>query len=463
MPKQADPRRARWLGAGATHVGRIGAVADEQAGEAQVVIGVNEVIGTSTYNELLAAGRLQADSLHPDTRALLKRAERFGGLTEKVTVDEARRSLQLMTPLLSRRPRVALAETRSIPTAHGSVRVRVVVPSGDRESRPAIVWFHGGGFVLGDLKTAEPTARSLALHTGSIVICVDYRMAPEHSIDDAYQDGLDTVRWVRSNAASLAADPKRIAVGGDSAGGNIAAVVAQEYSATEDHELAAQLLVYPAVSHSHDPFPSKVENLDNGTLDARAIRWFETHIAGSQTPDSDRYAPLRARDVSGLPPAVIVTAGYDPLRDEGLAYYDRLRQADVPATLLHYADDVHGFFTMDGVLANGRAAHADVGRAMTSILKSAPTARPAVRPDSLIALASRPARKRAQRASAWATFAGNRMLRGQTRYQRRLLRLWGLPAGREIEALTAQVNRMDLQLRALRRQLEQAPSHDENS
>jgi acetyl esterase len=415
----------------------------------------------STYDDLLASGKLLANAVHPDTQALLKRAERFGGLSDKVSVDEARRSLQLMTPLLSKRPRVASVETRSIPTAHGSVKVRLIVPLGGTEPRPVIVWFHGGGFVLGDLETAEPTGRSLALHTGAVVVCVDYRTAPEHSIDDAYQDGLDAVRWVRAHAGSLAADPNRIAVGGDSAGGNIAAVVAQELSAHEDFALAAQLLVYPAVAHSREMFPSKQASFEYGTLDTKAIRWFETHIAGSQSPDSDRYAPLQTSDVGVLPPAVIVTAGFDPLRDEGLAYYDRLRAAGVAATLLHYADDVHGFFTMDAVLANGRSALAEAGRAMVQLLGSAPSAGLGGRPPSIIQEALKPARKRIRRASAWGTFVGSRVLRGQTRYQRQLLRLWGLPTGREVEALAVQVNRMDLQLRALRRQLEQTQAPDE--
>ncbi len=395
----------------------------------------------STHHELLAAGQLRAGAPHPDTRTLLRRAARFGGLSERVSLAEARRNLQLMTPLLASFPRVALVQTRSIPTSQGSIRVRVVVPARDREPRPAIVWFHGGGFVLGDLSTAEPTARSLALRTGAVVICVEYRKAPEHSLDDAYQDGLDALRWVRTNAASLSADPDRIAVGGDSAGGNIAAVVAQEYQASAERGLAAQLLVYPAVAQVSDPFPSKRENLDGGALDRKAIRWFETHIAGSQTPGSARYAPLGTKDLSALPATVIITAGFDPLRDEGLAYYDRLRQARVPATLLHYPDEIHGFFTMDAVLANGRTALEQAGRVMAGLLGSFPVGSESAIIAPLTHVTSM-ARTRAYRAAGWAAFVGSRMLQSQLRYQRRFLELSGLLAEGEIAALTGQFRLM---------------------
>jgi acetyl esterase len=364
-----------------------------------------------------------------------------------------------MTPLLTRYERVALVDTRAIPTSQGSVKVRVVVPSEEHGPRPAIVWFHGGGFVIGDLDTAEPTARSLAVRTGAIVVCVGYRKAPESTLDDAYEDGHDALHWVFRHAGSLGIDAHRVAVGGDSAGGNIAAVVAQEHCASDEHTpLAAQLLVYPAVSHSHDVFPSKTENLDGGTLDRQAIRWFETHLAGAQLPGSDRYAPLRTADLSALPPAVIVTAGYDPLRDEGLAYHDRLRGAGVPSTLLHYADDVHGFFTMDGVLSNGRAAVCEAGDALAALLGSASVPK-APGSSSVIAAVTRPARKRMRRTAAWGAFVGDRVLNGQTRYQRRLLRLLGLPAGREVEALSTQLARLETQLRAVRRQLERPQDH----
>jgi acetyl esterase len=394
----------------------------------------------STQDKLRAAGQLRAGTPHSDTRTLLRRAARFGGLSERVSVTEARRNLQLMMPLLASFPRVALAETRSIPTSQGSVWVRVVVPVRAREPRPAIVWFHGGGFVLGDLSTAEPTARSLALRTGAIVVCVGYRKAPEHSLDEAYQDGLDVLRWVRANAASLGADRDHIAVGGDSAGGNIAAVVAQEYQASPERGLAAQLLVYPAVAQVSDPFPSKEENLDDGALDRKAIRWFQTHIAGSQTPGSARYAPLGTKDLSALPATVIITAGFDPLRDEGLAYYDRIRQARVPATLLHYPDEIHGFFTMDAVLANGRAALEAAGRAMAGILGSSPVSPGSAITAPLTHVTTR-ARDRAYRAAGLAAFVGSHMLRSQLRYHRCLLELSGLLAAGAF-ALADQVNRL---------------------
>ncbi|MCW2528221.1 MAG: hypothetical protein JWM76_3081 [Pseudonocardiales bacterium] len=410
----------------------------------------------STWEELRATGQLRADALHFDTAALLKKAERFGGLTSKVTVEDARRRLQLMMPLLTSHEDVASVETRLIPTGRGSIRIRVVTPLKGEGPRPAILWFHGGGFVLGDLVTAEPTARSLAVRTGAIVIAVNYRKAPEHRLDDAYDDALAALRWAMSNANSLGIDPSRVAVGGDSAGGNIAAVLAQEYVPADDaHKLAAQLLVYPAVAASDQHFPSRAENADGNGLDLKAIRWFEWHIAGATDPDSDRYAPLNTPDLSNLPPTVIVSVGYDPLRDEAIAYHDRIRQAGVSSTLLHYSDDVHGFFTMDAMLENGRLALDEVGEAIADLFGTPEEYRGAAG-TSFVDDVTAPIRNRVRTYAAWAVFVGDRVLTGQTRYQRRMLRFLGLPAGREVEAIGAQVERMEQQLRTLRQQLEQA-------
>ena len=142
-----------------------------------------------------------------------------------------------------------------------------------------------------------------------------------------------------------------IGVGGDSAGGNVAAVVAQEYTAAGGrHPLALQLLVYPHVSP--DDEPARARNASGGTLNEREMRWFEMHVAGAIDPNSTRHAPMATKDLSGLPPAVVVTAGYDPLRDEAIVYLDRLRAAGVRAEHVHFGDDVHGFFTMDLILDN---------------------------------------------------------------------------------------------------------------
>lgn len=421
------------------------------------MVSVMAVDEHSTWEELRSTGQLRADQMHPDTRALMRRAERFGGLTSKVTVEDARRRLKLMMPLLTTREDVGSVETRSIPTGRGSIRIRVVTPLKGSGPRPAILWFHGGGFVLGDLVTAEPTARSLAMRTGAIVICVNYRKAPEHRLDDAYDDGLAAVKWAITNAQSLGIDPKRVAVGGDSAGGNIAAVVAQEHARSGGEALAAQLLVYPAVAASDQDFPSKSENSEGNGLDLKAIRWFEWHISGSTDPDSDRYAPLMTPDLSNLPSAVIVTVGYDPLRDEGIAYHDRLRMAGVGSTLLHYSDDVHGFFTMDAMLENGRIALDEAGEAMATIL-GVPEAHRGLAGTSFLDEVTAPLRHRIRNFTAYAAFVGDRFMTGQTRYQRQLLRMCGLPAGREVEAIGAQVERMEQQIRSLRSQLDEVNS-----
>ena len=244
--------------------------------------------------------------------------------------------------------------------------VEVFEPERCGEPLPALVWFHGGGFVLGDLSTAAPTARALVNRSGAAVVTVDYRLAPEHTLDDMYNDGLEAVTWVMRHAHRLGIDPARVAVGGDSAGANIAAVVAQEHQGR--HPIALQVLVYgPYDELFAARHPSQQEELD-GVLDARTIKWFERWTDAAIDRRRPRHMPLRTADLSHLPPAVIVTAGFDPSRDEGLAYYDRLRGAGVDSRLFHYPNDMHGFLSFSSVLESARSCLLDVGAAIGDAL-----------------------------------------------------------------------------------------------
>jgi dienelactone hydrolase len=287
------------------------------------------------------------------------------------------------------------------------------------------------------------------------VVCVDYRKAPEHGFDDAYDDALAVVRWVFAHARDLGVDDTRICVGGDSAGGNVAAVVAQEHrTGAGTPPLAVQLLVYPAVSAESEP--ARARNAEGGPLDTTAVRWFETHVAGAVDPASQRYWPLLTQNLSGLPPAVVVTAGYDPLRDEAIVYLDRLREAGTRAEHLHYGDDVHGFFAMDLILDNARHALDAVADAVADILELDDAARDAAEPSALSEVLAGLAQHR-RRVRITVSNTIERVTHAQIRLQRRLIRLSGLPAGRDVEVVNDRIARLEFQIRTLRRQLERLP------
>ncbi|MFB6296440.1 MAG: alpha/beta hydrolase [Halobacteriales archaeon] len=211
---------------------------------------------------------------------------------------------------------------------------------------PVLTFYHGGGWVIGTLDTHEPICRALAGAADCVVVSVDYRLAPEHPFPAALEDCYAATRWVSDNAATLHADPDRVAVGGDSAGGNLAAAVAQ---ACRDHggpELVHQLLVYPVTDHAFDT-DSYAENAEGYFLTRADMEWFWDHYLDSRFDGNNPYAsPLRARDLGGLPPASVVTAGFDPLRDEGIAYAKRLDAAGVAVEHHHYDGAIHGFFGM---------------------------------------------------------------------------------------------------------------------
>jgi acetyl esterase len=309
---------------------------------------------------------LCASQPNPQTRALIKRLRRFGGLRAELPVGAARLSMRLMIAGSCDSEAVHAVTRHRISGPGSCLGVEVFEPKRRGQRSPALVWFHGGGFVLGDLTTAAPTARALVNRSGAVVVTVDYRLAPEHTLDDMYDDGLAAVAWVMRHAARLGIDPARVAVGGDSAGANIAAVVAQEHVGREP--IALQVLVYgPYDELFVARHPSQQQRLD-GVLDADAIAWFERRTRSAIDRRTLRHAPLRTPDLSGVPPAVIVTAGFDPSRDEGLAYYDCLRGAGITSRLLHYPDEAHGFLSFSAELENARSCLADLGAAIGDAL-----------------------------------------------------------------------------------------------
>jgi acetyl esterase len=231
------------------------------------------------------------------------------------------------------------------------VPCQVVTPNGDGPF-PVLVWFHGGGWVIGSAALSLGTCRDLAAGAGCVVVDVDYRLAPEDAFPAAPDDCVAVTRWVLDHAAEIGGDPGRVAVGGDSAGGNLAAVVANEVPG-----LALQLLVYPATDLTLS-FPSIDENGEGFLLTKAAMRWFTDNYLGTADPKLPRISPFYADDavLAAAPPALVVTAELDPLRDEGEAYADRLRELGVAVQATRYDGQIHGFFSMGAVLPQGLVA-----------------------------------------------------------------------------------------------------------
>lgn len=263
---------------------------------------------------------------------------------------------------------VASVDDRDVPGPDATmVPVRVVVPLGP--VRGVLAWFHGGGFVIGDLDTAEATQRRLATAAGCAVVSVDYRLAPEFPAPAAAEDCWAVTRWVAEHAEELAGPGARVAVGGDSAGGNLAAVVAQRAAAAGLH-LALQLLVYPATDAT-TARPSIEENGEGYFLTADTMRWFfEQYHSGGLPPEDLAVSPILA-DLEALArtaPAVVQVAGYDPLHDEGVDYAERLREAGVKVDLVDYPTMIHGFWAMATLTPVSDEAVAQAGVALRAAL-----------------------------------------------------------------------------------------------
>jgi acetyl esterase len=239
---------------------------------------------------------------------------------------------------------------RTFPGPDGKLPVRLYRPSADRPLG-TLVYFFGGGWTLGGIDTSDGVCRALANAAGCLVVTPGYRLAPEHPFPAAVHDCLAAVSWVTENADTLGVDPGRIAVGGDSAGGNLAAVVAQQ-----TRSLAAQLLVYPNTCY-HADTESLRDNDDRWMFNRHSVDWYwRNYLTDPEHGRDPRVSPLLAPDLSGLPPALVLTAEFDPLRDEGEQYAERMRAAGVPVELTRYDGMAHGFFTMSGVLAGARRA-----------------------------------------------------------------------------------------------------------
>jgi acetyl esterase len=261
---------------------------------------------------------------------------------------------------------IGKVEERTIPGPAHPIPARVYTPLGAKDGVLAgLVFFHGGGFVIGDLDTHDDLCRCLANGSGCRVVSIDYRLAPEHPFPAAVEDCIAATRYVAGHAAEFGIDAKRLAVGGDSAGGNLAAVVSQ-LAKSEGPAIVFQLLIYP-VTQLGAPVdtPSMRENAKGYFLEKEGMDWFTKLYCPETKHRSDpRLSPLLCADLSGLPPAYVITAGFDPLRDEGRAYADKLDGAGVPVTYVNYPGMVHGFFSMRGLIPKAREAVAAAAAAV---------------------------------------------------------------------------------------------------
>jgi acetyl esterase len=260
-------------------------------------------------------------------------------------------------------PVMAHVHAMTVPGPAGAIPVRIYTPLQVRQAdgmAPCLVFFHGGGWVIGDLDSHDVVCRTLAVEAEAMVISVDYRLAPEHKFPAAIDDAIAATRWIADNAIQLNVDASRIVVGGDSAGGNLAAIAAID---AREHgpKLQAQVLIYPATDFRMT-HPSHREPETDCLLTHNVIRWFRDHyLNGKEDIDNWRASPARVDNLAGLPPAYVLTAGADPLRDEGDEYAMRLKDAGVAVATKTYPGQFHGFVTMGKILPKANEALHDIG------------------------------------------------------------------------------------------------------
>ncbi len=276
------------------------------------------------------------------------------------------REMLALTPRPQGEP-VASVEDRAITANGAQIPVRIYRPESGPAVKPALVWFHGGGWVIGSLDGSDFGCRIMANASGCTVISVDYRLAPEYKFPTAVDDCLAVTKWVAENGPELGVDGARIAVGGDSAGGNLAAVVSQLARDVGGPAIAFQALVYPVTNYDFST-ASYRDNAEGYLLERDSMEWFWGHYLRSEADGaSTKASPLRHTNLAGLPPAIVLTAEFDPLRDEGEAYAKRMRAAGVPVEARRYDGQIHGFFA-NPAIDDGSEAARHVGKAVARAL-----------------------------------------------------------------------------------------------
>jgi acetyl esterase len=321
----------------------------------------------TTLGEADALRFLEGYRIRRGDRTMDPKAQIVGEFVKSIRVPgyfpplpELRQQLRTMVTLMDEpAPGLPRVEDVRLPGPAGDIPARVYATSVGTPL-PAVAYFHGGGWVQGDLETHHGLCARLAKHAGVLVLAVDYRLAPEHKFPAAVEDCLAAYRWLRTRGAELGADPARVAVAGDSAGGNLSAVVSQLTAAGGTPVPTCQVLIYPAVDFSFDT-DSHRELVDGHVITRDRILWYaEQYLRGEADKTDLRASPLRAKSLAGQPPALVVTAGFDPLRDEGRLYAERLGADGVDAIHREYPGQIHAFVSLTKAIPQGMACTLEI-------------------------------------------------------------------------------------------------------
>ena len=284
--------------------------------------------------------------------------------TWELTPGEVRAGVAIIADMIGPGPDVAEVRDIAIPSQAGGIPARVYSPVADPPG--TVVYYHGGGWVIGSIDGWDAVCRALAVASGCELVSVDYRLAPEHRFPAAADDAYDALAWVASSLAG----GRPLVVAGDSAGGNLAAVAALRARDSGGPALAMQVLVYPVTDHDMDRASYHEYDGAEFLVNRRDMAWYWDHYVPDPAVRVNPYAsPLRAPDVSGLPPLYLVTDEHDPLRDEGFAYADRMRAARVPVEHRHYGSQIHGFFSFVNLLDDGDKAVSEAGATIHAVAK----------------------------------------------------------------------------------------------
>lgn len=303
--------------------------------------------------------------LHPQAASAIQRA---GDLPTNLPPAELRVAYERQRlTLLPEKPGVAITYQLSIPSDYGPIPARFYRATKDRKPCPLLVFFHGGGFMLGTLALYDTACRRLAVQGNCAVLSVDYRLAPETQFPGAVLDSYAATRWACDNAELLNIDPAKIAVGGDSAGGNLAAVIAQMALDSREFKVALQVLIYPMTDQSRE-YPSYERNAGGYMLTSAALHWFmDNYIPDLEDRKDPMASPMLRPSLEGLPPALVIAAEFDPLVDENEAYAWRLKEAGVPTDYVCFPGMIHPFFTLGGVVEDSAKAEALVAQALRNL------------------------------------------------------------------------------------------------